>query len=62
MRKSSADYCQAASIFIEKSLGSGKVEKSDSKDKCEINETMNRKTICKYSNKIKPASLHRSIK
>lgn len=28
-----------------------KVEKSDSKDKCDINETMNRKTICKYPNK-----------
>lgn len=38
------------------------VEKSDSKDKCEINETMNRKTVCKYSNKIKAASLHISIK
>lgn len=28
-----------------------KVEKSDSKDKCDINETMNRKTICKQPNK-----------
>ena len=34
-----------------------KVEKSDGKYKCEINEIVNRKTICKQTNKTKAGSL-----